>query len=542
MKFAPLSLLSLLLGLLTLPVQARDYYILFDANCMDRLAYIYETETVSDTNLVFHVNLSQGEKLILETGKQAESFLDYVPANFISCGNNNILNESLVTQANRGADRYFLVIKKGIRNYSLHQVRQVSFFRLKDWVISYSAPNYQFRFNLIEGTIGENIAASDQISEVYFEGRLENDCSGGFIFRQFSKVPGIPPHIDILLSPEIGILEERNGLNADDAFNRVKRLVSINGKTPDTYLKILCGKIQEEVPVSTPAEVMPESSFTVKGVGESTNPPETKEHTVAKGETLYGISKKYNVGIGDISEWNKLDDSSLIFPGDKLRVSAPGIIIGNETPGGYGLDPNIPSGAKIVEDDVIVFSTGTLRDKGITEINHAGVHTVQAGETISSIAYKYGYATWKFMEFNNLKEDDILRIGQQLKTSHCICPEQNTPLFTPKGPSQPQTYDVTGGRITVPKESEWVGKSVTTPTDRNTPLFYETTAKGVPSTVPTPYDSRPAGTRKFHIVLEGETLYGIARKYKISIEELRAYNQLEKNEIVVPAQKIYVEP
>lgn len=543
MKFAPLSLFSLLLGLFTLPAHARDYYILFDANCMDRLSYVYETESVSDSNLVFHVNLSQGEKLILETGKQAESTLDYVPTNFISCGNAEFLNENLVTNAHRGSDRYFLVIKQGVRQYSLHQVRQLSFFRLKDWVISYLAPNYQFRFNLIEGTIGENIAASDQNSEVYFEGRLENDCSGGFIFRQFSKVPGIPPHIDILLSPEIGILEERNGLNADDAFNRVKRLVTINGKSPDTYLKILCGKMPQENKVTQPAVIQPESNFTSKGGGTSPIPAgSTKEHTVAKGETLYGISKQYNIGLGDISEWNKLDDSSLIFPGDKLKVSAPSVIITPEVPGGFGLDPNIPSGASIVEDDVIVFGTDKLRNKGITEINQAGIHTVQAGETISSLAYKYGYATWKFMEFNNLKEGEILRIGQQVKTSHCICPDQNTSALTPKGPAQPQTYDVSGERITIPQESSWVGKPITTPADRNTPVFYETTAKGLPTELPSPYDSRPAGTRKFHIVLEGETLYGIARKYQISIEELRGYNQLEKNEIVVPAQKIYIEP
>jgi LysM repeat protein len=45
-------------------------------------------------------------------------------------------------------------------------------------------------------------------------------------------------------------------------------------------------------------------------------------HTVAKGETLYRISKEYGVSVQDLKAWNRLEDST-IHIGQKLIVSSP---------------------------------------------------------------------------------------------------------------------------------------------------------------------------------------------------------------------------
>ncbi|MDP4709914.1 MAG: LysM peptidoglycan-binding domain-containing protein [Saprospiraceae bacterium] len=537
MKFAPLSLLSLLTGLFILPLNARDYYILFDGNCMDRLSYVHETGSYSDTSMVVHINLGQGEKVILEMGRAAANTLDYVPSGFISCGNGQF-GEPWVNALRKGSDRYFLVWKQDARSYAVFPVVQASFFRLRDWVIGYSSQYYRFEFNLLDGIIGENIATVNQEAEVYFEGRIENDCSGGFIFRQFSKVPGVPQHIDILLSPEIGILEERSGKNAEDAFNRVKRLIAINGKSPDTYLKVLCGVLPAEPVVPETGSKTPPSGemFTPKGID---TPAKQLTHTVAQGENLFAIAQRYKIPMDDLVKWNNLRDAALIFPGDKLSLFPPDAIPA-DGPAPYDITigrPSVKPG--IIEDDVIVFGTtpaqpGTFSNKGLPVGQDAAVlHTVVAGETVASIAYKYGYTEWKFREFNNLSKDAFVRIGQQLKTSHCVCP--------PTGAAEvpPTAYDMPESRFDFQSKGvDPYASKVSTPVNRNTATFYDVTPKGVP----TPYDTRPAGTRKFHIVLEGETLFGIARRYQITIEELRAINQLEKNEIVVPAQKIYLEP
>ncbi len=40
-------------------------------------------------------------------------------------------------------------------------------------------------------------------------------------------------------------------------------------------------------------------------------------HTVVKGDTLWNLSKEYNVTVKEIQEWNKLS-STVIYPGDEL--------------------------------------------------------------------------------------------------------------------------------------------------------------------------------------------------------------------------------
>jgi lipoprotein NlpD len=50
-------------------------------------------------------------------------------------------------------------------------------------------------------------------------------------------------------------------------------------------------------------------------------PSAAAEHVVRKGETLYSIAFRYGKNPDDLARWNKLADGSLIYPGQKLRLS-----------------------------------------------------------------------------------------------------------------------------------------------------------------------------------------------------------------------------
>lgn len=53
-------------------------------------------------------------------------------------------------------------------------------------------------------------------------------------------------------------------------------------------------------------------------------------HVVKAGETLYGIARRYGLDHRDLARWNRLGDGSLIYPGQRLRLSgAGGPAIGN---------------------------------------------------------------------------------------------------------------------------------------------------------------------------------------------------------------------
>lgn len=50
------------------------------------------------------------------------------------------------------------------------------------------------------------------------------------------------------------------------------------------------------------------------------NKEESMFHTVEKGDTLYSISRKYNVGLDKLRRMNSLDKDSAIYPGDNLVI------------------------------------------------------------------------------------------------------------------------------------------------------------------------------------------------------------------------------
>ena len=57
-------------------------------------------------------------------------------------------------------------------------------------------------------------------------------------------------------------------------------------------------------------------------------PVETKEtkakmHTVKQGDTLYRISRRYNLSVDQLREYNKLDAKAAIYPGQQLKVTPP---------------------------------------------------------------------------------------------------------------------------------------------------------------------------------------------------------------------------
>ena len=47
--------------------------------------------------------------------------------------------------------------------------------------------------------------------------------------------------------------------------------------------------------------------------------------------------------------------------------------------------------------------------------------------------------------------------------------------------------------------------------------------------------------RRFHVVKEDDTIFYISKKYGITVEQLRKLNDLEKEEVIVPFQRIYLD-
>ena len=46
-------------------------------------------------------------------------------------------------------------------------------------------------------------------------------------------------------------------------------------------------------------------------------------HTVREGETLFSIAQAYGIDKARLAQWNRLGDGSLIYPGQRLRLTGP---------------------------------------------------------------------------------------------------------------------------------------------------------------------------------------------------------------------------
>ena len=124
------------------------------------------------------------------------------------------------------------------------------------------------------------------------------------------------------------------------------------------------------------------------------NTPAKKIHTVAKGETLYAISRVYDVSYQQLMAWNDLDDTDLKI-GQRLTISGPN----KEKPVNY-------------------------YQQGKT------IHIVQQGEGLYAIGREHNVSVEELMEWNNL-ESGALQLGQEL-----IVKKGDGPNYV--APGQPQ--------------------------------------------------------------------------------------------------------
>lgn len=182
-------------------------------------------------------------------------------------------------------------------------------------------------------------------------------------------------------------------------------------------------------------------------------PPAT--HTVARGENLAAIARRYGTTTAALATANGIANPNRIRIGQRLTVPA----------GAPGAAP-APVGAPAPAPTV--------------------THTVSAGQTLASIARRYGTTASAVAAANGISDPDLVRIGQRLAIPAATGGGAGAPA-----PSTTSAWAATGG------------------------------ADG---------DTGVAGT---HVVAPGESLASIARRYGVSEDDLAAANG------ILPPRTVY---
>lgn len=241
-------------------------------------------------------------------------------------------------------------------------------------------------------------------------------------------------------------------------------------------------------------------------------------YTVQKGDSLSKIASKYQTTVSDLKTWNELK-SDMIFINQTLKVSAS--------------EP-----AKTVTNTPA--STTSTSE-----------YVVKSGDYLGKIAKQFKTTVQELKSLNGLKSD-IIYVGQKLKVPGSAGGTTPPPTVNPPNTtSTTSVYTVVSGdtlgkiglayKMTVQELKQlnnlksdmiYVGQKL------------KVTAKATGTTPPPPPPppvtppTEPATTTEY-IVKSGDTLGGIASKYKMTVQELKNLNGL-KSDMIYVGQKLKV--
>ena len=118
-------------------------------------------------------------------------------------------------------------------------------------------------------------------------------------------------------------------------------------------------------------------------------------YKVEKGDTLYSISRKYQITVAELRAANNLSENDVIKVGQKLKIPSADI-----------------SAAAALATDNKATTTSSATLSATTKTKE---YTVVKGDTMYSIAKKHGMTLAEFMAMNGLDNSSVIKVGQKLK-------------------------------------------------------------------------------------------------------------------------------
>ncbi len=171
-------------------------------------------------------------------------------------------------------------------------------------------------------------------------------------------------------------------------------------------------------------------------------------HTVAWGETLYSIARAYGVTPQAIADVNGIHINSWVYAGTQLKIPNPTRVpasISPTTPSGFytvragdtlfsmanrfGTTVNALAAANNLPPNGVIYVGWLLKIPSRATANLASpnqrTHIVQAGENLLRIALRYGTTTQAIAYANNLPNDWLIYPGQRLYIPNAQAPQSN---------------------------------------------------------------------------------------------------------------------
>lgn len=272
-----------------------------------------------------------------------------------------------------------------------------------------------------------------------FQRRLPSDTSKDYYFIHRDTKNTIPVSIyygDVDVSSDATNLKDNYKIYGDSVVDGILAFTNYNPVSENKTYIVKAGdslwSIAKKFDVSVEdLKKANNLSSNLLSIGQKLNipseevPPQTGDfivYTVSSGDTLYSIAKKYNLSVNDIIDYNDLSSTSLQI-GKQLLI--PVIKQDNNTYIVKAGDTlyTIARRYGISVDELKNYNNLTSNNLSIgqrlnipqsKENNNETLYVVKAGDSLYSIASKYNTTVSDIMKLNNLKTN-LLNIGMVLK-------------------------------------------------------------------------------------------------------------------------------
>ena len=245
-------------------------------------------------------------------------------------------------------------------------------------------------------------------------------------------------------------------------------------------------------------------------------------YTVKKGDTLSAIAAKYNTTVSKIMQWNNLK-STVIYPNQKLSIDAS--------------------------------SSTSSQGSNSSNSSSSTTYTVKAGDTLSEIAQKHSTSISNLKSWNNISgsiiyPNQVLIVSKTQGTTGNNSSSSNDSSTSGSSSSSSGTYTVKPGdtlsviakkhNVTVSELMTWNKKTKT--------LIYPNevlvVSKNAASDSSSSSSSSSTGTSSStsattYTVKSGDTLSAIAKKYGLTVSQIKSQNGLS-SDIIYIGQKLKV--
>jgi len=240
-------------------------------------------------------------------------------------------------------------------------------------------------------------------------------------------------------------------------------------------------------------------------------------HTVKKGDTLWTIARRYNLTVNSILANNNISNSELISIGQEMKIP---------------LHKNVVAETNIVSQAVVDKKNSNVNNNiSPPEKAEPIVYTVKAGDNLWNISRKYGVSVEVISSVNNLKEKDLLSLGQKLEIpaiggrASDSNQKQEPTIITytvVKGDtlwSISQRYDVKMNSIISTNNLKEISR-LSIGQKLKLPITNMDIAKAEG------YSQDAAAEEIVYYVKKGESLWSISREYNVKLEAIIAANSI----------------